>query len=191
LATRSGRALNKAGVQAGVETVLLDFPEITAAFANGAIDLAIQPEPTASASVGRGVAVKWREVSDVVPGVQNTVVVFGSRLIDDQQEVGIRWVTAYLKGVRDYHAGILNNGTGRADVVSILTRWTPVADPTLYNTMGFPFIDPNGELSLESLADELRFFREQGQVTGPVEVDQVVESGFAAGAVQKLGRYQS
>jgi hypothetical protein len=58
-----------------------------------------------------------------------------------------------------------------------------------YNTMGFLFIDPNGEVSLESLTDELRFFREQGQVTGPVEVEQVVESAFAAGAVQKLGRY--
>ncbi len=185
------RALNKAGVQAAVETVLLDFPEITAAFANGAIDVAIQPEPTASASVGRGLAVKWREVSDVVPGVQNTVVVFGSRLVNGQQEVGLRWVTAYLKGVRDYYAGILKHGTGRPDIVSILTRWTPVADPTLYDTMGFPFIDPNGEVSQESLTDELRYLRDKGQVTGPIEVEQVVESGFVAGAVQKLGRYQS
>jgi len=185
------RALNKAGVQAGVETVLLDFPEITAAFANRAIDVAIQPEPTASSSVGRGVAVKWREVSDVVPGVQNTVVVFGPRLLNEPQEVGVRWVTAYLKGVRDYYAGILTHGTGRPEVVSILTRWTPVTDPTLYDTMGFPFIDPNGDVSLESLTDELRFFREQGQVTGPVEVKQVVDTRFAARAVQNLGRYQS
>jgi len=41
------------------------------------------------------------------------------------------------------------------------------------------------------VTDELRFFREQGQVTGPVEVEQVVESGFPAGALQKLGRCQS
>jgi NitT/TauT family transport system substrate-binding protein len=184
-------ALHKAGVQAGVETVFLDFPEITAAFANNAIDVAIQPEPTATASVGRGVAVRWREVADVVPGVQNTVVVFGPRLVNDQQEVGVRWVTAYLKGVRDYYAGMLKHGSGRPDVVSILTRWTPVADPTLYDSMGLPFIDSNGEVSLESLADELRFFREQGQVTGPVEVEQVVDNGFVASAVQKLGRDQS
>ena len=60
-----------------------------------------------------------------------------------------------------------------------------------YDTMGFPFIDPTGDVSLESLTDELRFFREQGQVTEPLEVEQVVDSAFAARAVQNLGRYQS
>jgi hypothetical protein len=119
------------------------------------------------------------------------MLVFGSRLVNEQQEVGVRWVTAYLEGVRDYYAGILKHGTGRPDAVSILTTWTPIADPTLYDTMGLPFLDPNGELSLESLMDELRFFREQGLVTGPVEVEQVVESGFAAGPSRNSGRYQS
>ena len=92
--------------------------------------------------------------------------------------------------MRDYYAGIIKKGPGQADVVSILTRWTPVGDESLYPQLGFAYIDPNGQISVDSLADQLRFAHEQGQVTAPLDVQQTVDARFAEAAVQRLGHYE-
>jgi NitT/TauT family transport system substrate-binding protein len=121
-------AMARGGLDAGsLQTVLLDFAGMTAAFASNAIDAAFQAEPTATLSVDSGVAVKWREVSDLPPGLQNTVVLFGPDFVAQRPQVATAWVTAYLKGVRDYYAAILQHGPDRAAVAAVLTRWTAVA----------------------------------------------------------------
>jgi NitT/TauT family transport system substrate-binding protein len=71
--------------------------------------------------------------------------------------------------------------------VSILTRWTPVDDARIYPQFGFAYIDPDGQMNIQSLADQLQFAREQGQITLPLEVQQTVDTRFAETAVQRLG----
>lgn len=80
---------------------------MTAALTTGAIDAADQPEPTATLTTEAGGAAKWREVSDVAPGLQLTVVLFGPSLTAQRADIAERWMAAYLKGVRDYHAAII------------------------------------------------------------------------------------
>ena len=185
-----GVALQRGGLQAGdAEVVHMGFPELTVALGSGAIDLALQVEPTATTSVERGVAVKWREVSDVAPGLQNTVVLFGPRLVSQRTDLGRRWMTAYLKGVRDYHAAVLKRGAERPSVVAVLTRWTSVKDAALYDKMGFPYIDPNGGINTASLAELLDDFRGRGLVASVPDLRQVVDPRFAEAAVQQLGPY--
>ena len=104
--------------------------------------------------------------------------------------VGQRWMTAYLKGVRDYHEAIFKAGQLRHEVISTLSKWTGVTDPDLYQKMGFPAIDPNGHVNQESVADQLNFHREQGSVTAPLELQQLMDTRFAEAAVQQLGVYQ-
>jgi NitT/TauT family transport system substrate-binding protein len=166
-----------------------DFQAMTAALTTGAIDAASQPEPTATLATETGVGVKWREVSDVLPGLQLTVVLFGPRLTTQRSDIAERWMAAYLKGVRDYHAAMIKNGPGRDDIISILSRSTPVTDPLLYPKMGFPYIDPNGEPNQQSLADQLRYAQEQGLVTSALDIQQVVDTHFAEAAVSRIGRY--
>jgi len=186
-----GRALERGGLtSADVDVVTLDFANMTAGFASRAIDIAVQTEPTATASVAAGVATKWREVSDVAPGMQNSVILFSADFIAQQPELASRWMTAYLQGVRDFHTAFHAGGVGRGDVVSILAKWTPVKDTALFDQMGFPYIDPNGRVNLDSVRDLLSWFRGQGLVNSAVNVDQVVDARFAETAVQNLGVFQ-
>jgi len=160
---------------------------MTAGLTRRAIDIAIQTEPTATASVVVGVATKWREVSAVAPGMQNSVILFSADFIAHQPELASRWMTAYLQGVRDFHTAFHAGGVGREDVISILAKWTPVKDTTFYDQMGFPYIDPNGRVNLDSLRDFLTWFRAQGLVNATITVEQVIDLRFADTAVQTLG----
>ncbi len=166
-----------------------DFQAMMTGLSTGAIDVAWIAEPTATLCVNAGAAVKWRDAGDVFPGQLNVVLEFGADLLTHRTDVGQRWMTAYLKGVRDYYAAMVKKGSGWADVVSVLTRWTPVTDASLYPHMGFAYNDPNGQLNMDSLADQLRFAQDQGQLTGPLDVQQTVDTRFTDAAVQTLGRY--
>ena len=108
-----------------------------AAFANRAIDAAVQVEPTAAVAVNLGLAVKWREAAELSPGVQAAVVVYSPQFAE-QPDVARRWMLAYLQGVRAYNDAF-KRGIDREGIVAVLaaqlrrqgcrrctTRWASV-----------------------------------------------------------------
>jgi NitT/TauT family transport system substrate-binding protein len=117
-------------------------------------------------------------------------VLFGPELVTQHPEVGRRWMTAYLKGVRDYNEAMFKNGPRRQEVIATLAKWTGVTDTDLFKRMGLPAIDPNGHVNLDSVSDQLSFHRGQGTVTSAVDLQQIVDTRFADAAVQELGAYQ-
>ena len=158
-----------------------------AAFANRAIDAAVQVEPTAAVAVNLGVAVKWHEAAELSPAVQAAVVAYSPQFAE-QTDVARRWMVAYLQGVRDYNDAF-RKGLGRAEIVSTLTLHTAVKDPALYEQMGFSYIDPNGRLEQNSLAEQADWHTQQGFVTQPPNVAQALDTSFADFAVDRLGWY--
>ena len=50
--------------------------------------------------------------------------------------------------------------------------------------------NPDGRLNVDSMKKDLAFFKETGDVTGKVEVGQVVDESFAAAALKELGPYR-
>jgi ABC-type nitrate/sulfonate/bicarbonate transport system substrate-binding protein len=180
-------ALQQGGLQlTDVELVEMGFPDMVNAFANRAIDVAIQNEPAATVAASRGVAVKWREMGEVRPGIQFTMALYSPEFA--RTEAARRWMVAYLKGVRDYNDAFTKN-QGRDDVIDVLTRHTPVKDASLYTQMGYAYIDPNGHVDQQSLAEQLEWYLQQGQVTGTVDLSQMMDRTFVDHAMQRLGRY--
>jgi NitT/TauT family transport system substrate-binding protein len=180
-------ALQRGGLRwDDAELVEISFPDMVAAFANGAIDIAFQAEPSATLAAAAGVAVKWREVADVKPGMQFTVVLYSPRFA--ASEAARRWMLAYLQGVRDYN-DVFKPNVNRDEVIAILTRQTAVKDAALYRQMGFAYIDPNGDIDGESLDEQLRWYRDRGIVGRDVSLNEAIDPSFVNYAVQQLGRY--
>ena len=50
-------------------------------------------------------------------------------------------------------------------------------------------VNPNGTLNVDSLKKDLAFFKQTGDVTGNVEVEQVLDLSVAADAAKELGPY--
>jgi len=51
------------------------------------------------------------------------------------------------------------------------------------------WMDPNGTLNVDSLRALEHWYIERGDVTGEVDLDRVVDSGFVDFALSQLGRY--
>ena len=156
------------------------------ALRNAAVDLAFVTEPLATVTEDLRIAVKWKSIGDLLPGLQPGCILFGPDLLASRPEVGRRWMRAYLRGVRDYDAA-MGRPSGRQEVGAILARHTPVRDLRLYNRMGFVSLDPGGRVDEALLSEQLAWYREQGLVTTPVDLQQILEPRFARDAAAQLG----
>jgi len=103
------------------------------------------------------------------------------------QELARRWMTGYLKGVRDYLKAF-EAKQGRDDVVNILVKYSTVKDPKLYDVMELPYLDPNGQMDRSSVDAQYKWFVEKGLYTGKKTLGDVIDLSHVDYAVQRLGR---
>jgi NitT/TauT family transport system substrate-binding protein len=160
------------------------------AFANRGIDAAIVIEPFVSRVEELGTAVRWKGNSDFYGNQQVAVIMYGPDLVESRQEIGRRWLTAYVRGLRDYNDAFGPKRQGRDEIIQILIKHTPVKDPAAYEAMRPAGLDPDGKLEVESIRQDLAYYREAGLVTEPIDLAKVIDTRFQEYAVQQLGPYQ-
>jgi len=170
-----------------VHVVQMSFPTMLVSLANKSIDAALLPEALASAATSKNLSVKWKPVADVLPGAEFGVVLFSPRFAA-KHDMAVRWIAAYLQGARDYDSAFFHN-IRRTEMVDQLTKASPIKDAHLYDEMGFPLIDPNGNLNLASIDDQMNWFVKAGKLRDTVDLAQVVDLSFARDAVARLGAY--
>ncbi len=172
---------------ADVETVVLPFAEQAAAFGNKAISAGWAVEPFIIRGIQEGFSVKWMPTSQFFDGEsQGSLVVFGSSMLKDQ-DLARRWMTAYLRGVRDYVKAFTTK-EGRDQAVNALVKNTSIKEPKLYDEMGMPYVDPNGQLNRKSLDAQYKWFVDKGLYTGKKTLGDLIDLSYADYAVQKLGK---
>jgi NitT/TauT family transport system substrate-binding protein len=182
-------ALERGGLQPrDVELVELGLPEINAALANGAVDLAFQVEPLATLAVEHGIAAKWRAAGQLRPGVQGGGLFFSPALLGDQAEIGRAWMVAYLQGVRAYARALRQPG-GREVIARVLGAHTAVRERALYHRMALGTLDPNGQIDEASLGEQVAWYVGQGLVPATTDVRAALDTSFTRYAVEQLGRY--
>ena len=172
-----------------LDWVELGFPDQLPAFANRAIDAGYNTEPTATIAANQGVAVKWRRVGDWSPGMQFTVLMYSALFGTEHNDVARRWMVAYLKGLRDYTDAV-KKGIGRQAVFELLARNTTLKDMSLYEQVGWANLDPNGQMNLESLEDQARWYVEKGLVRTLPDLGRIVDLQYVEYARAVLGEYR-
>lgn len=173
-----------------VEKVYMGFPQHIAAYQNGAIDASITTEPTVSAIVKLGTAVRFKGNDEFYPGAQIGAVLYSSDFGSKRPEVAKRFLVAYLKGVRDFNAAVNDGkiaGPGADEIINILVKYSNVKNPEVLKAINAHWCDPNGELRLKSLETDWAFFKERGLLDGKVTVDQVVDRSFLDAALKEIG----
>jgi NitT/TauT family transport system substrate-binding protein len=184
------RGLNQEGVRLDeVQLVTVPWPEMANAFANGVIDAGFPIEPFVTLSAERGVAECWRETADLVPGMEIGVLIYGPTFAEQRTDAARRFMVAYLRAARDYYRAFFGDGQGRAEIVELMTRITPIKDPALLGRIAPTWLDPNGDVNTASLRDTQRWYVERGDQTAEVDLQRAVDPSFVAFALQRLGRY--
>jgi len=171
----------------------MGFPEMMTAFSSKAIDGGIVVEPFVSRVVNEGTGVRWKSTLDILGrNEQVGVIVFGEEIAGNQ-DLGRRWMRAYVRGLRDYNDAFGPKQRDHAQAVRVLTENTTVSDPAIYEQMLPAGLDPDGKLDMQSIRDDLRYYVESGQVKDGLQPDlsQLIDTSFQQFAVQSLGPYDS
>jgi NitT/TauT family transport system substrate-binding protein len=184
----------KAGLTfADVKKVALDYPDHVVGFKNGSIDASVTIEPFATAIVKSGDATRVLSSDQFYPNQEVAVLIYSGAFIKAHRDTGLRFMRAYLKGVRYYNDALARgtiSGPNADDVIKILTDRTAIKDPAVYREVTANGVDPNGKIGVASMAKDLAFYRAQGAIEVAVTAEQTVDPSFAAEAVRQLGPYR-
>jgi NitT/TauT family transport system substrate-binding protein len=169
-----------------VDVVPLNFPDQVAALTNHSVDAALMAEPFATRTIQSGGGALLVTGDQVVPGQQVVGMVYTDRFATTQHDDGVRFMLAYLRGLRTY-LGAFSTGEQRDRVIQILTTKTDIKDPQLWSSMYPTGANPDGQLNVQSVADSQTYFQQLGLVQNPAELSKVVDTSFVQAALQTLG----
>lgn len=182
--------MQRAGLTArDVDLVAMPFPDMLPALANGAIDASLSIDPFLTQILETGSAVVLERADTIYPDQQVAVLLYSGEFAK-RTDLAVRYMVAYLRGVRDYNdAFVKNDPTKRTEVIDILAEYTPVKNKLLYEKMGFPGLNPNGAVNVASLKADQDYYLAAKLQERPADIDRMVDPSFAEAAVRRLGLY--
>ena len=173
-----------------VEFVLLsDFGSMLGAIENGSIDAALQIEPVLTQGIENGFHERFGGTTDYAPESQIAMVLGSPQFMNEEQEVSLRFMAAYLKGVRDYNDAFVK-GEGKTEIIEIMTKHTSLKDPALWEKVFVTGLDPNGKMFLDDVLKQYEVYKENGAISGDVDFDKAVDTDITEKAVEILGEYK-
>jgi NitT/TauT family transport system substrate-binding protein len=175
-----------------VETLNLPFPDHVVAFQNKAVDASASVEPGPTIAIRNGFAVLVKADDEIIPNHQIAVLLYSENFAK-KTDAATRFMRAYVRAVRFYNGALKDGhmiGPNAEEVISILTASTPIKDKTIYKAITPTGMNPDGKVNVQSLADDLAFYKEQGLIEGAVMLDQLVDQSFVEAVVRDLGPYR-
>jgi NitT/TauT family transport system substrate-binding protein len=165
---------------ADVEVV--DIPDAAAleALGSGAVDLAVLVEPSITQALTGGYATEWLRIGERLPGFQMGLLTYGSNLLQQNPEVGNRFMVAYLKGVRQYNQG------KTARNLAILEQYTQL-DREVLERSCWPAFRDDGTISAETITAFQQWGLAQGLLDTVEAPAQLIDTRFTDQANQVLG----
>ncbi len=170
-----------------VNIVTIAFPDLPAAFANKKVDAAVVVEPFATVSENQGSGKIFTTFDKLLPDFQIAAVFYSQDFATRQKDVATRWMVAYMKGVQDYNDA-LKDPAKKKELATVLSKYTAVKDPALYDRMVFPGLNPKGYLNLKSLTEQQDFWKNHGDLAKTSPVEQAVDHSFVDAALKQLGK---
>jgi NitT/TauT family transport system substrate-binding protein len=168
-----------------VEIRHVGFAHMIPALASGQVDAAIVPEPFLTLGRERGVFTVLRSVGEILPDHQISVLLFSPRLAADD-DVAIRYLRAYLRGVADYRAALVDRTTAPGPVIDAITAHVPIEDRTLFDRMAYHDLDPAGMVDVTSLTRDLDHHLEAGSVTEGPDLAEIIDLRLVTRARESL-----
>ena len=172
-----------------LDTTIMGFPDQVPAFANGNLDFAFSVEPFATIMLNQGTVMRARYDYEFNPNHQVAVLLFSPEF--SRSELGTKFMTAYLKGVRLYNDAFVKRlPAAREKAVDALIKNTPVKNRPLYDQMTLSALDPNGRMNLQSFEIQQDWFVSTGAQQGRVDLAQFIDLQHIEAAAAQLGPYR-
>ncbi|HLH22250.1 MAG TPA: ABC transporter substrate-binding protein [Chloroflexota bacterium] len=171
-----------------VQFTTLSFPDTPVALANKAIDAAYLVEPFISVAETQGAAKAVMLNGEIYPGLVAQVQLLSPVFAERQPEAARRYVTAWLRGQRDFYHTFVKNEGGREEFYQVLQQYTPIKDARLYPRMTTHLIDVNSEMDPTTLNELQDYYLRYGTQLQRVDLSKVIDRSYGQYAVERLGR---
>lgn len=111
--------------------VSMPLPDMIVALKSGAVDAAVLLDPFTTFAKDRGVGDRLVRGSDIVPGVQQAFIVYGTRMTEKNRDLGQRFMEAYAEANQWMRKTLATPG-GRKQVAAIYQKFLPAKSAELY-----------------------------------------------------------
>ena len=173
-----------------VEFVLMpDFGTMLAAIENGSIDAALNIEPLITQGVAQGIHARFGDATDFAPEAQIAMVLGSPQFMNDEKEVSLRFMAAYLKGVRDYNDAFIKD-EGKDEIIDIMTEYTALKDAKVWEDVFVTGLDPNGKMFIGDIRDQYEMYKKNGAIRGEFKFDEAIDTSVTEKAVEIIGEYK-
>jgi NitT/TauT family transport system substrate-binding protein len=174
---------------ADLDTTIMSFPDQVPAFANGSLDFSFSVEPFATIALNQGTVSVLKYDYEFNPYHQVAVLLYSPDF--SRSDLGTKFMTAYLRGVRVYNdAFVKREPTARERAISALVQHTPVKNRALYDQMTLSALHPDGKMHLQSFEVQQEHFLSTGAQQGRVDVAQFIDLQHIEAAAAALGPYR-
>jgi len=164
---------------------LQKVPTIIAALKSGQIDAwSIVPNIADALTRGKRV-VEIGKISDYIPNYQVTTVFTSTANIDKKSDLVKRFLAAYSMGVADYNKALVEKKMDKAELDSIVKMIhqyvyasMPLAKAGPRIRAAAMRISPDATLNVESIKDQLAWFKAEKMVPAGVTMEKLVDTRF-------------
>jgi len=172
-----------------VEFVLMgDFGSMLGAISAGTIDAAVNIEPLIAQGVEKGFHVRFGDSTDFAPESQIALVLGSPNFMSAEEDVSLRFMAAYLKGVRDYNDAFIK-GEGKDEIIEIMTKHTALKDPELWEKVNVTGLDPDGKMFIDDIKKQYDAYKANGAIRGDIDFDKAIDTSVTEEAVKTIGEY--
>lgn len=173
-----------------VEFVLMpDFGNMMAAIENGSIDAALQIEPLITTGVTQGIHVRFGDATDYAPEAQIAMVLGSPEFLNEEKDVALRFMAAYLKGIRDYNDAFKKD-IGKDEIIEIMTKYTRLKDAAVWEDVFVTGLNPNGKMFIGDIRDQYELYKKNGAIRGEFKFDEAIDTSLTEKAVEIIGEYE-
>lgn len=173
-----------------VEFVLMsDFGSMLGAIDGETIDAALNIEPLITQGVEKGFHVRFGDATDYAPESQIALVLGSPNFMNIEQDASLRFMAAYLKGVRDYNDAFIK-GINKEEIIEIMTKHTALKDAELWEKVHVTGLDPDGKMFVDDIYKQYDAYKENGAIRGEVDLDKAIDTSMTEKAVEIIGEYE-
>ena len=173
-----------------VEFVLIaDFGSMLGAIDGGTVDAALQIEPLITQGIENGFHVPFGDTTDYAPESQIALVLGSPDFMNVEQDISLRFMAAYLKGVRDYNDAFLKD-IEKDEIIEIMTKHTALKDPDLWEKVQVTGLDPDGKMFIDDILKQYDAYKANGAIRGDIDFDKAIDTSVTEKAVETIGEYE-
>ncbi len=186
-----GKVLESEGLTLkDIDIKYIPFQDMGAAFANGAIDAALEVPPYTEPILKQGLAKAWIDPDSVIRPSPTITVAYmvNTDWAAQNKAAAHRLMLAFAKAGREY-CDAYHHGPNREQAVNELVKNKIMDDRGLLETMAWQSRNPNGRVNAAALADIQDLFFREGKLAKKAPEEKLLDPSYAEEAAQKFGPF--